>query len=229
MPTCCCVPGCSNRGGIAFPKRIILRSKWIQAVRRESLDGKHKLWEPKATSVVCHSHYKSSDYITTTAAGTGPLYRKIKADAVPSIFDWTSGNENKTEERQMRCILSSNTGMDSCSDEVIVCDTSSALDIGTECEITITESEIKDNEDSAADVCIKSYEDVLTNTDPRPNTSVDQFIDDDEGMLFYTGLASYTDFLHVLKSLGEASYHLNYLYSQVTNVSVENQLFFNTN
>lgn len=44
-------------------------------------------------------------------------------------------------------------------------------------------------------------------------------------MLFYTGLASHTDFLFVLHSLGPAAYHLRYLYNQVQNLAVENQLF----
>lgn len=43
--------------------------------------------------------------------------------------------------------------------------------------------------------------------------------------MFYTGLASYTDFLHVLYNLGEAAFHLNYIYNQVQNLTIENQLF----
>ena len=66
-----------------------------------------------------------------------------------------------------------------------------------------------------------------TQTPPRLMMSIDDFINDNEGMLFYTGLASHTDFNFVLHSLGPAAYHLRYLYinNQRQNVSVENQFF----
>ncbi|XP_050415275.1 uncharacterized protein LOC126829417 [Patella vulgata] len=49
------------------------------------------------------------------------------------------------------------------------------------------------------------------------------FMFDDAAMLFYTGLANYEDFCFVLNSLGEAAFHLNYLYNQVELLSIENQ------
>ena len=52
-----------------------------------------------------------------------------------------------------------------------------------------------------------------TQTPPRPMMSFDDFINDNEGMLFYTGLASHTDFHFVLHRLGPAAYHLRYLYN----------------
>ena len=64
-----------------------------------------------------------------------------------------------------------------------------------------------------------------TQSPPRPMMSVDDFINDKEGKLFYTGLASHTDFHFVLHGLGSAAYHLGYLYNEVQNVSVENQFF----
>jgi hypothetical protein len=60
---------------------------------------------------------------------------------------------------------------------------------------------------------------------PTPMMSVENFVHDSEGIMFYTGLANYTDFLFVMYCLGEAAYHLRYLYNQVQNVSIENQLF----
>ena len=64
-----------------------------------------------------------------------------------------------------------------------------------------------------------------TQTPPRPIMSIDDFINDYERMLFYTGLASHTDFHFVLHSLGPAAYHFRYLYNPVQNVSVESQFF----
>ena len=61
MPTRCCVPLCSNRGGIKFPKNDAMRKLWVQAIRRVGNKSGAK-WEPKAYMVVCHSHFTSADY-----------------------------------------------------------------------------------------------------------------------------------------------------------------------
>ncbi|KAL5012049.1 hypothetical protein ScPMuIL_010600 [Solemya velum] len=102
MPKCC-VPGCLNRGSVAFPnlaKDAVLRAKWIQAVRQGSREEKHKLWQPAPYSVVCHSHFTATDYTTETSLGTKPTYRRRKPDAVPSVFQWTSGlNGNDRKEK----------------------------------------------------------------------------------------------------------------------------------
>ena len=60
---------------------------------------------------------------------------------------------------------------------------------------------------------------------PWPSLAVDNFRHDDEGILFYTGIATYADFKLVLATLGEAAYNLNYLYNKVDQMSVEDQLF----
>ena len=61
MPTRCCVPLCSNRGGIKFPKNDAMRKLWVQAIRRVGIKSGAK-WEPTAYMVVCHSHFTSADY-----------------------------------------------------------------------------------------------------------------------------------------------------------------------
>lgn len=58
-----------------------------------------------------------------------------------------------------------------------------------------------------------------------PILSIENFSNDNECFIFYTGLAPYTDFLHVLYSVGEAAFHFNYIYNQVQNLIIENQLF----
>ena len=78
------------------------------------------------------------------------------------------------------------------------------------------------NAEHSEEVCMSESS---TQTPPRPMMSIYDFINDNEGMLFYTGLASHTDFNFVLHSLGQAAYHLRYPYNQVQNVSVENQFF----
>ena len=48
---------------------------------------------------------------------------------------------------------------------------------------------------------------------------------DPEGMNFYTGLEDYSKFEFVLQTLGEAAKHLNYRYSKVKQVTIEDQFF----
>ena len=68
MPsTCCSVPECHNRGGHSFPADPKLRKAWIYAIKR-GID-RFNLWEPKEHSVVCHTHFKESDYIQETSHG----------------------------------------------------------------------------------------------------------------------------------------------------------------
>ena len=57
MPsTCCCVPGCSNRGGRhLFPKNEQLKRELLNAIKRSSSDQKHKEWTPNKTN---ESKYK---------------------------------------------------------------------------------------------------------------------------------------------------------------------------
>ena len=65
MPTECCVPLCTNKGGHAFPFNDRPRLKaWIVAVHR----GEPK-WQPSKHSVVCRAHFSDDDYTTLTYDG----------------------------------------------------------------------------------------------------------------------------------------------------------------
>lgn len=68
MPeTCCCVPGCSNRGGHAFPSDQTRRKSWIHAIKRG--ETRFQSLEHSAYAVVCRSHFKESDYLAETVHG----------------------------------------------------------------------------------------------------------------------------------------------------------------
>ena len=69
MPTCCCVPGCSTRGGLSFPKDQRLRKLWIVEIKRNSDESRFKHWCPQAHSVVCHKHFRDEDFISVTTHG----------------------------------------------------------------------------------------------------------------------------------------------------------------
>lgn len=103
-------------------------------------------------------------------------------------------------------------------------------DVANWCTVDSTDSNLNQDEDASNFTELEDKEEVCftetsSQTIPTPFLSIENFIDDHEGMLFYTGLATHTDFLFVLHSLGPAAYHLRYLYNQVQNLSVENQLF----
>lgn len=63
MPTRCCVPGCSSTGGHRFPVDVAMELKWRVAVRRQGVNK--SLWKPGKGAVVCHQHFKPSDYKST--------------------------------------------------------------------------------------------------------------------------------------------------------------------
>ncbi|KAL3891074.1 hypothetical protein ACJMK2_003337 [Sinanodonta woodiana] len=98
MPTECCVPQCTNRGGHAFPWSQKDRVKiWTVVILRD-------FWKPTIHSVVCSNHFNSSDYVCKTSFGTKPLQKKLKPTAVPHIFNWTPAESSATLKRRKRHI-----------------------------------------------------------------------------------------------------------------------------
>lgn len=53
----CAVVYCTGKKGHKFPQDIRERKKWIMAVNRKN-------WKPSKNSIICHSHFKSDDYVT---------------------------------------------------------------------------------------------------------------------------------------------------------------------
>lgn len=74
MPTCCCVPGCSTRGGLSFPKDKKLKKLWVLAIKRNSEEFRYKQWCPQPHSVVCHKHFREDDFISVTSHGKFSLW-----------------------------------------------------------------------------------------------------------------------------------------------------------
>jgi len=72
------------------------------------------------------------------------------------------------------------------------------------------------------------YSEFGCQTPAWPSLAIEHFRHDDAGVLFYTGLANYTDFKFALATLGDGAYNLNYLYNRVDQLNIENQFFFNT-
>ncbi|XP_067014682.2 zinc finger protein 286A [Anabrus simplex] len=85
MPDYCSVPMCRNQGQPysyhQFPKEESLRKKWLHAIRRHDLRNKSVSRYIK----VCSKHFAVENFVITE---TGER-RRLKKNAVPSIFSWT--------------------------------------------------------------------------------------------------------------------------------------------
>ena len=69
--TCCCVPGCSNRGnGHSWPKDKEMSKKWFIAVRRDdNFDPQNNASQNRKMPMVCKNHFKPEDYRKTSYHG----------------------------------------------------------------------------------------------------------------------------------------------------------------
>ena len=82
MPgTCCCVPGCSTRGGgHLFPSDESRKRAWILAIKRQDGQNKDKVWIPGQYDVVCKKHFLPEDYKeTTSSTGSFLIFRLLEA------------------------------------------------------------------------------------------------------------------------------------------------------
>ncbi|XP_062578650.1 uncharacterized protein LOC134240580 [Saccostrea cucullata] len=227
MPeTCCCVPGCSNRGGHAFPSDQTRRKSWIHAIRRG--ETRFQSWEPSAYAVVCRSHFKESDYLAETVHGNTPLSKRLRKTAVPSLFQWADptspavlARADRARTRGVKRKLIEDIASTSQSSEEFFFD-----------DINIVEETISDYSSSLNENISSQHDDqqtirqnVGTQTPTFPPMCIDNFEKDDAGIHFYTGLETISKFYFVLRTLGPAAYCLNYVYHQVTNISVPDQFF----
>lgn len=104
MPTCCCVPKCTQTGYLDdngwpvsffnFPKDLILRKKWIHAIRRD--EGKD--FTIVKSIKVCSLHFRPSDLRKSL---NGRIF--VKSNAVPSKFEWQKQSPKKKKVPTQRC------------------------------------------------------------------------------------------------------------------------------
>lgn len=98
-------------------------------------------------------------------------------------------------------------------------------EIGHEESVSMSEN-IDQKEDSPKFYTAERlHYDFSCQTPSWPSLCVENFKHDDAAMLFYTGLANYSDFLFVLATLGDGAHNLNYLYNRVDQLNIENQFF----
>ncbi|XP_035737884.1 THAP domain-containing protein 1-like [Vespa mandarinia] len=106
MPTSCSVYGCSNRFSkekkiqfFTFPFKDEHRlAAWITAVHRKD-------WKPSKASRICSAHFKPQDFLHRPSTAWYPYIRRLKHDAVPSVFsnysDTLESNKSKLKKEKV--------------------------------------------------------------------------------------------------------------------------------
>jgi len=163
---------------------------------------------------------------------------KLKSGAVPSQFSWMKAPSKVACARKARLQLRSARISAAVVNLMPVAEEEETFIVSvSDDEQTVATVEIDsnnvcgqvdvgiqtDNEQSLLKPAVVSSD---TQTDiGNCVLSIDNFVVDERGLQFYTGLDNHTTFLTVLSSLGPAAYHLNYLYDKNPSLSVPNQLF----
>jgi len=70
-----------------------------------------------------------------------------------------------------------------------------------------------------------STRDCGTQSGDQPMFSIQNLVNDPQGVHFYTGLENYQNFKFVLDTLGTAAYHLNYYDGTLPDTGIEDQFF----
>ena len=163
--------------------------------------------------------------------GTVALVKRLKRDAIPSIFPWVStSNSNERAKRQAKRNeakerLDSDSSSESSSDNMPLSLPFDDDNVGNEIIYTAEPCEDVEMNECKVNVNVSSVDSTCTQTSTWPSLCVEKFIYDPPGIMFYTGLQTYEVFIFVLATLGNAVYELNYLYYRSEQLSVENQLF----
>lgn len=147
----------------------------------------------------------------------------MKPTAVPSRFKWktenkcAAGRKARSLRRQEKEKVT--TDIDSLQPQEY-------LEVGAEISVIATSAcNGEENCPSQSQSSALTYCNTGVQTEQRPPFCVENFMSDDEGVHYYTGLENYSKFMYVLASLGPAAYHLNYYTHRCDKLSVADQLF----
>ena len=108
MPRRCVAAGCSTTTGEGyslheFPRDIVIREKWTQAVKRfrDKWDG------PSASSVLCSKHFEPECFVVEgiryrESMGI-PAKKRLKSGAIPTIFVRSTHGESTSSKPSASC------------------------------------------------------------------------------------------------------------------------------
>ena len=238
MPTNCCVPLCTKKGYrdengdkvsfFRFPDEAIRRKKWIHAIRRDI--GEH--FEIKDTTKVCSRHFRDSDFVKTLGGRRG-----LRADAVPSVFQWTQTSPRKRKPPAQRETVGEtsrvifqepepqeepNYSQNLLDEEACVtCCENVQIDAETQTE------EIQEDIETALRQQLADLKSELEKAHRRIEAlqnqlfSVERFQNNSNAINFYTGFASWDVCMAVFNYLnpGDKGENINYWLSSKPNVS----------
>ena len=135
--------------------------------------------------------------------GKKPAIRRLRLSAVPSIFPWTKQESESSNRRKARAAQRESER----SKVHNICrrnlEKSFIEDDGANIEIQEVISEAIISEDRENDAMFtQEHFEKATQTPNKPMFDVENFVNDNAGMHFYTGLETYDKFLFVLRTLG---------------------------
>lgn len=149
---------------------------------------------------------------------------QLKRDAVPSIFPWKLKHPAKSP-RSDRAVKRRKLKDERLFQEKLFAESEKIdiPDIGCE---EYVEGHMESLNDCPPMFTAEPTEYTRdTQTPTWPSLCIEKLYNDDDAILFYTGLSTYDDFIFVLATLGDAAYHLHYMYNRVDQLNVENQFF----
>jgi hypothetical protein len=151
-------------------------------------------------------------------AGTSCLQKKLKPDAVPSVFKWTNKNKLSIAESRRSRAEKRQQSKNVKEEEL-----QPLLCVGAECEVSTIDFSVAEEEHEHNSM--PKYIDQFSQCD-RLTFCVEKFELDIAAIHFYTGLETYNRLLIVFNSLGSAVNHLIYRGGrQIDVLSPINQFF----
>ncbi|XP_023946630.2 uncharacterized protein LOC112051988 [Bicyclus anynana] len=231
MPKICEVPQCKEIGAHQFPAGVEIRKKWLKAIRRPN-------FKPENNSRLCRLHFLETDYQNiSNYTGTVHLHRYLKKTAVPSVFPWTTKSLSEAAKCREERLLARNSrkSLFQQTDTVqpfkfeVLRHSENSGNLTQEYDISIPnianevyiETEV--TEESIRETPIQQATVGVQTSAILKIFSTELLLTDDEAVMFYTGLESYSKFQLVLSTLLPMANNLNYRWSKVIGLSVEEQ------
>ncbi|XP_040573875.1 uncharacterized protein [Lepeophtheirus salmonis] len=219
MPTTCAVIGCSKGGTFRFPSNESICLKWRIALKRKDANG--FLWNPSPYSVLCGQHFKPEDFreiMQSLASVGGKSCRRLKIDAVPSVFPRSQEGSKTTLEKKHRLIKTEIENENKMSD-----DNNIITDPAQNVNVVLVEEGVlnltQDLDYQADPLIIKDeyIQSTSTNEDIiRPLFSIGNFVNYPSAIVYYTGLNDYDHFKDLFFCLGPTVDQLCYKIESLT-------------
>ncbi|XP_064605006.1 uncharacterized protein LOC135470158 isoform X2 [Liolophura sinensis] len=192
MPQYRCVPQCKNASaGHTFPRNKLLRQRWNVAIRRIDPVTK-KVWEPGKR-------------------------KRLKPDAVPSIFKFSGALSASSLRRKLR--HEKKTISLDCVGRNVIADIGNEVELETESpDPDITAEEPIELTPKSCDAAVECS--LLSDFDCR--MSVRKYENNPRAVQYYTGMDDYNHFMLIFNLLCPAVYHLDF---KCTLLELVDQLF----